>query len=104
MFYHDVEADLAAKAAAGIKAMSFRVVSDISEHEPWNNGIAAGYIFCLDDHSIPLEAQKAMASLFPEGFFTASLPSSHSPFLSMPEATADVIQDAVRYARSKTQS
>ncbi|KAI1422516.1 Alpha/beta hydrolase fold-1 [Xylaria sp. FL1777] len=103
LFYHDVDSELVAKALENLRAMPYRVVSDISEHEPWNNGVAVGYIFCKDDHSIPLQAQEAMASMFPAGFFTASLPSSHSPFFSMPEALADVIQDAVVYARSKQQ-
>ncbi|KAI1272203.1 Alpha/Beta hydrolase protein [Xylaria sp. FL0933] len=101
LFYHDVEPELAAKAVAGLRRMSYRVVSDISEHDPWNDGIEVGYIFCKNDHSISLDAQKAMASIFPEGFFTATLEASHSPFLSMPEATADVIEDAVKCACAK---
>ncbi|KAI1313263.1 Alpha/Beta hydrolase protein [Xylaria venustula] len=101
LFYHDVEAELAAKAVAELKPISYRVVTDVSEHAPWDNGIEVGYIFCKDDHSIPIGAQMAMASIFPVGFFTATLESSHSPFLSMPDATADVIQDAVKYARAK---
>ncbi|KAI0426552.1 Alpha/Beta hydrolase protein [Xylaria sp. FL1042] len=104
LFYHDVKPELAAKAIAGLRRMSYRVVSDISEHDPWNNGIEVGYIFCKNDHSISLDAQKAMASIFPEGFFTATLESSHSPFFSIPEATADVIENAVEYARAKLSS
>jgi hypothetical protein len=39
-----------------------------------------------------------MASQFPVGSFTASLNSSHSPFLSQPSAVADAIEKAAKHA------
>jgi hypothetical protein len=36
-----------------------------------------------------------MAAQFPAGSFTASLSSSHSPFLSMPKALGDVIEKLI---------
>lgn len=69
--------------------------NDKSSFEPWTAGFEMGYIFAEDDQAIPIDVQKQMQSAFPAGSFTASLKSSHSPFLSMPSKVADTLQQAV---------
>lgn len=72
-------------------------------HLPWQNNIPCAYIYCDDDQALVLAAQEQMVSFMqgslqgmPTPFvLTAHLPSSHSPFLSMPEKTAECIVDLV---------
>lgn len=93
IFYADVKPEIAAKAVAAIAPMSLRSTTDPSTFAPWTQGFKMGYIFTEDDQAIPLVVQQGMASLFPDGSFTASLKSSHSPFLSMPEKLGEVLQE-----------
>ncbi|KAF6803825.1 hypothetical protein CMUS01_14993 [Colletotrichum musicola] len=101
IFYGDVEPSLAAKAVDALLPQPYKTFQDKSGFEPWNNGFEMGYIFAEQDQAIPLELQKLMASQFPEGSFTASLNASHSPFLSMPKALGDVLEEAAETAVAK---
>ncbi|KAK1993928.1 alpha/beta-hydrolase [Colletotrichum falcatum] len=101
IFYADVDAALAAKAVAALLPQPFKTITDKSGYEPWSNGFEMGYIFAEDDQAIPIDLQKQMASLFPASSFTASLKSSHSPFLSMPDALGDALQKAAEDAVAK---
>ncbi|KAH6664781.1 Alpha/beta hydrolase fold-1 [Plectosphaerella plurivora] len=92
IFYADVPADIAAAAVSRILPEPLNIATDKSGFEPWNQGFSVGYIFAEDDQAIPLAAQQGMATQFPAGSFTASLKSSHSPFLSMPKALGDIIE------------
>ncbi|KAL0932227.1 uncharacterized protein CTRU02_213180 [Colletotrichum truncatum] len=100
-FYADVEPSLAAKAVEALRPQPFKTFQDKSGFEPWNNGFEMGYIFAEQDQAIPLDLQKLMASQFPAESFTASLPASHSPFLSMPKALGGVLQEAAQVAVAK---
>ncbi|KAI3339605.1 hypothetical protein F4824DRAFT_49452 [Ustulina deusta] len=102
-FYADVEAPLASKAANALKPMSSQVLIDESTYEPWNQGFEVGYIFTEEDNTLVIDAQKVMFSHFPDGSFSASLASGHSPFLNIPDALADTIQDGVDYVLKKRQ-
>ncbi|KAK2011633.1 alpha/beta-hydrolase [Colletotrichum eremochloae] len=101
IFYADVEPKLAAKAVSLLKPQPFKTMTDKSGYEPWNNGFEMGYVFAENDQAIPIDLQKSMASAFPASSFTATLKSSHSPFLSMPKAVADVLQQAAEKAAAK---
>lgn len=92
IFYGDVAPDVAAAAVARLQPMPFKIATDKSGFEPWNQGFPVAYIFAEDDQAIPLAAQQGMASQFPAGSFTASLASSHSPFLSMPQKLGDILE------------
>ncbi|PVH95968.1 alpha/beta-hydrolase [Periconia macrospinosa] len=94
VFYADVPTPLAEQAVAAILPMSSRSISDASTFTPWTQGFTMGYIFAEDDQAIPLAVQQGMAAQFPEGSWTASLKSSHSPFLSMPERLGQVLEEA----------
>ncbi|XXH03953.1 hypothetical protein Hte_010361 [Hypoxylon texense] len=101
VFYADVEPSLAAKAVTSLKVVPFQIVTDKSMYVPFNEGFEVGYIFAEKDQAVDISVQRSVFSLFPAGSFSASLDSSHSPFLSMPDALADVIQGAVNHVRAK---
>ncbi|KAM0274894.1 hypothetical protein ACHAQH_007783 [Verticillium albo-atrum] len=98
MFYGDVEPALAAKIAAILLLVPEEIMHCKCEFEPWDQGFNVGYIFTEEDLTLPIDVQKAMASQFPEGSFTANLRASHSPFLSMPKELGDAIQACVKHA------
>ncbi|KAM0276532.1 hypothetical protein ACHAQH_006633 [Verticillium albo-atrum] len=98
IFYADVDPVATANAIAQLKPQPFKTVQDKSASEPWNQGLQVGYIFTEQDQAFTMEAQRGLASQFPVGSFTASLNSSHSPFLSQPSALADVVELAVKQA------
>ncbi|KAJ8130615.1 hypothetical protein O1611_g3010 [Lasiodiplodia mahajangana] len=104
IFYADVEPDLANRAVAGLKPSPFQAVADKSTYDPRDGSFELGYIFCEDDRALSIEAQRAMFSQFPTGSFSASLKSSHSPFLSMPDKLAHTIVEAVDHVLGKKPS
>ena len=57
-------------------------------------GVPRRYVICEEDRAIPPEYQATMCADWPEGT-VARLPSSHSPFFSMPARLADLILDGV---------
>ncbi|KAG4421967.1 hypothetical protein IFR04_004946 [Cadophora malorum] len=86
IFYADVtDAALVAKAIAGLEPEPARIFSDDTTYEPWTQGVKVGFFFTELDQAIPIATQQAMASQFPDGYFSYTMNSSHSPFLSMPE-------------------
>ncbi|KAI0427913.1 Alpha/beta hydrolase fold-1 [Xylaria sp. FL1042] len=101
VFYTDVTPSLASKAADALMPMPLRTTTDMSTYDPREEGFEVGYIFAEEDQALPIGAQKAMFAQFPVGSFSASLQSSHSPFLSMPETLADAIQRAVEHVLAK---
>ncbi|KAK5637288.1 hypothetical protein RRF57_013000 [Xylaria bambusicola] len=103
-FYNDVEPSLATKAIAALRPMSPQVLRDEVKHEPWKQGFEVGYIFTVNDNQLPIDVQKTMSSQFPDGSFSANLASGHSPFLNIPDALADVIEDGISYVFKKRPS
>ncbi|GKT51442.1 uncharacterized protein ColSpa_11623 [Colletotrichum spaethianum] len=101
VFYADVKTSLADKAVAALLPQPFKTVENKSGFEPWNNGFEMGYIFTQNDQAIPIDLQTSMESIFPASSFTATLNSSHTPFLSMPKILGDVIQQAAQVAVTK---
>ncbi|KAI0503410.1 Alpha/beta hydrolase fold-1 [Xylaria bambusicola] len=101
MFYHDVEPSLAQKAIDALLPMPVRSAADVSLFDPRDGGFEVGYIFAEEDRAVPIDAQKGLFELFPAGSFSASLPTSHSPFLSNPDALADTLQKAIKHLLTK---
>ncbi|KAI1325710.1 Alpha/beta hydrolase fold-1 [Xylariaceae sp. FL0255] len=99
-FYADIEPKLAADAIAHLKRMPSRILTDVSTGSPWADGVDVGYIFTEEDRAIELEGQKTMASMLPATSFTATLNTSHSPFLSDPARLADVIEESIRHVKA----
>ncbi|KAI0179312.1 hypothetical protein GGR52DRAFT_299836 [Hypoxylon sp. FL1284] len=101
VLYADVQPALAAEAEAALKPMPFRVMMDKSQFAPFNEGFEVGFVFSERDQALGISLQRRMFKQFPPGSFSASLQSSHSPFLSMPVALTGVIQDAIKHAQAK---
>jgi pimeloyl-ACP methyl ester carboxylesterase len=58
--------------------------------ERWGS-LPRQYIECLQDRTMPIEAQRAMVALSP-GTEVVTLDSDHSPFYSAPEQLADALE------------
>jgi pimeloyl-ACP methyl ester carboxylesterase len=93
-FYHDCRED---DAAAAIARLSPQPIA------PWATSVALGkhfaslprhYIECAQDRAIPLELQRRMHAATPCRVHT--LDSSHSPFYSMPERLAALLDAIAR--------
>ncbi|KAJ5833619.1 hypothetical protein N7474_001930 [Penicillium riverlandense] len=70
------------------------VFSGEATYEPWHE-IPCAYIICEQDHALPPPFQEQFASKVGGPEDTYRLPSSHSPFLSMPDKVAALLQDIV---------
>ncbi|KAH8701986.1 Alpha/beta hydrolase fold-1 [Talaromyces proteolyticus] len=75
-----------------VNAASFEMPNS---YEPWRD-IPCTYIFAEQDNCVPLPGQQYFVSLMGDAVATASLDTSHSPFLSKPRELAALVQRAVR--------
>lgn len=64
-------------------------------YEPWRD-IPCSYIICEQDQALPAAFQELFASKMGGPDRTHRLPSSHSPFLSMPDRLVSVLQETVK--------
>lgn len=92
LFYNGCPPDTVARALNRLtpepvvaQATPVSLSGDIAE-------VPRSYILCTEDHAIPPEDQRRMASALPPGD-VHERPWSHSPFFSAPEALADLLGD-----------
>ena len=90
VFYHDCPAEAVDYARARLGPQAVAPQATALELTPDLDAIAAHYIVCADDRTIPPDYQRQMAGTLPPGR-VSELPSSHSPFFSMPDRLADRI-------------
>lgn len=64
-------------------------------YEPWHD-VSCAYIVCEQDLALPKSLQELFAAKVSGPGRTYELPSSHSPFLSMPGRLADVLGEIVK--------
>jgi pimeloyl-ACP methyl ester carboxylesterase len=83
-----------------INAASFDMPSS---YEPWKD-MPCTYIFAEQDNCVPLPGQQYFVSLMGDGVATASLNTSHSPFLSQPYELAVLVQRAVQEGMKKAEA
>lgn len=77
-----------------IKHHSYGAFFSKTTYPAWKH-IPATYLLCEDDHAIPIEQQEKMVKLVGQGNWTTErCKCSHSPFLSEPEFTSQVIRRA----------
>lgn len=91
-FAHDAPPDRIAHALANL------CPEPVAPHETPLTALPdtpAFALFCDDDRAIPPALQRAMADGIP-AHRTASLPTSHSPFLSQPQALAQALAHLAR--------
>jgi len=88
LFYHDCSDEDIAFAKAHVCPQPLQPLQAKVDSTPERFGsVPRAYIECTDDHAISLALQRLMQEATPCAF-TASLPTSHSPFLSAPERLA----------------
>jgi pimeloyl-ACP methyl ester carboxylesterase len=86
-FYHDCAPQTAAFAVTRLGPQAIRPQETrVSLGTAWQ-GVEKHYIRCTEDRTIPPEYQRDMSTCFGKGR-VSDLPSSHSPFLSMPDRLA----------------
>jgi pimeloyl-ACP methyl ester carboxylesterase len=94
-FYHDCSAADAERAAARLRpqpAGGFQMKVDLA---PGRFGrVPRHYVECTDDRAIDIASQRKMHASMPCTVHT--LAASHSPFLSMPDRLAEVLERVAR--------
>jgi pimeloyl-ACP methyl ester carboxylesterase len=93
LFFNDLPADVASANAARLVAQATKPFSDVVTEVAWKS-IPSTYLITERDAVFPLFAQEALSGR--AGSTVHRLDTSHSPFLSQPEATADIIDAAGR--------
>ncbi|OAX83797.1 hypothetical protein ACJ72_01834 [Emergomyces africanus] len=98
VFFHDVSSDKASTAVKELKNHSQAALSSPSPPSAWSssdyNG-RRGYIRTLDDRTILPIAQEMMLKHSGVDWNVREMNTSHSPFLSNPQETADIIVEMI---------
>ncbi|KAI1407665.1 alpha/beta-hydrolase [Hypoxylon sp. FL1857] len=89
--YDDLDEESQAKWAQEVSHTSVAVFEGVSQYEPWFEGVPCGYIFCSEDHALPLRVQQDMAAQLGSEPVTATIKAGHCPFLSVPDELVTVI-------------
>ena len=87
VFYGDVEPSLATASAARLAPQSLTSFAEPLTKAAWRD-VPSTYLACTEDQAIPYPAQQGMSQ---RSGTVHTLKSSHSPFLSQPQAVAEVI-------------
>ncbi|KAK4548853.1 hypothetical protein LTR36_008626 [Oleoguttula mirabilis] len=94
IFYGDLSAEMVEEQKKHLKTMP---TSDFSDHHvkyaAWKH-IPSTYLVCEKDNAIGLSAQEGMIAQPDAKFTVERCGSSHSPYLSMPDFTAEVVRRA----------
>ncbi|KAM5447722.1 hypothetical protein MaudCBS49596_005741 [Microsporum audouinii] len=95
ILYHDVPSDLAAKAVNDLKPQAKSVLTSTSGTPAWQeefyNGGRRGYIRATEDRCVPTDIQNLMLDKSGVDWNIKDIKSSHSPFLSRPQETFEII-------------
>lgn len=81
------------EAKRHIKPMPSTCFCSAASYAAWKH-IPSTYLVCENDNAIPLQAQEMMIGQPGANFTVERCAASHSPFLSMPDFTVDVIRRA----------
>jgi pimeloyl-ACP methyl ester carboxylesterase len=92
IFYGDADPVTAAEMIARLRPMPLLAI-EASQTEPaWTEpawrSVPATYVVCTNDQAIPAESQRKMATRAAE---VVEWPTDHSPFVTCPEAIAELI-------------
>lgn len=88
---HDVPVEIQQKAESELAHTSREVFSGAATYEPWHD-IPSAYIITEDDRGLPPQIQELLsAKLGTEVVYR--IKSSHSPFMSMPERLAEILEE-----------
>jgi hypothetical protein len=92
-FYHDVDPEEAKEAVEKMGRHSLAAMWTAPKYAAWKH-IPSTYLVCEEDLAIPVAFQEAMVSAPGTKFTVERCKSAHSPFLSMPDFTAEVVRRA----------
>ena len=92
VFYADLAPDAAADAVAKLVPSTASSLLQPATNVAWMDRPTT-YVVCEQDNALSPARERAMAERI--GAQIWSLPTSHSPFLSQPEALADIIESAM---------
>jgi pimeloyl-ACP methyl ester carboxylesterase len=87
LFYHDCDAEGQSLAALCLCPQAILPQETPLHLTARSQSLPRHYIRCTEDRAIPPEYQEVMAKAVPPGH-VSTLPASHSPFFSMPQALA----------------
>ena len=93
-FYADLPEDEAQKYTSLLRPMSLAALIDKCRFAAYEF-VPVHYLLCTEDRAITYEGQKMIVKRIKDAGFdvrTETVASSHSPFLSMPERTADFLR------------
>ena len=93
-FYHDLAKEEAEKYAATLRPMSLPALMSPNQFAPYEV-IPTHYLLCTEDRAILYEGQKMITQRIKDaGCFIReeTVKCGHSPFLSMPERTAEFLR------------
>lgn len=93
LFYNDVDPEIAKVMVEGLKSQSYGAFLSKVTYTAWRD-IPSTYLICENDKCLPVELQEAMMKTPGALFEEERCSAGHSPFLSMPRFTADVIRRA----------
>ncbi|KAJ5495524.1 hypothetical protein N7539_000640 [Penicillium diatomitis] len=99
IFYHDLPPEVQFAAIEQLKPHSKLAFLQPASFEPWHE-IPCMYLFCDDDAALPLAVQEEFAKTLGNPL-TYHVKASHSPFLSLPEETADGLELALKVGLEK---
>ena len=103
-FYGDVPVALAAQAIAALRPQAMKSFTSPSPPPAWADAAYTGlcaYAQCSQDNALPPAVQEMMLKLSKVEWVTRQFASSHSPFLSCPDALADfVISAAMKFGKT----
>ena len=91
LFYNDLPEEAAREAAAQLAPQAVKAYRDPVTQVAWRT-VPTTYLVTEHDNVFPLEAQLGLAAR--AGSTVVRMPTSHSPFLSQPQETADIIDAA----------
>ncbi|KAJ5729618.1 alpha/beta-hydrolase [Penicillium malachiteum] len=99
LFYHDLPEEEAAFWVSQLKTQSLKSLFEGGEHvyAGWQD-VPSWYIGTVEDHGLPVLAQRmavGMAREMGANVEHRELQTSHSPFLSQPEATVGIMIQAI---------
>ena len=94
VFYNTCSPEVADAAAARLRPQTIASFVEPVRKVAWRD-VPSTYVICDQDHVIPVAAQEAMSA---HAGATHHLDSDHSPFLTDPDAVADLIR-AVAHKR-----
>jgi len=100
MFYHDLPEEEGKEWVSKLTDQSLKTLTEGGEHAyaGWQD-VPSWYIATVQDKSLPIEAQRYFVQVAKDAGADVTLKeveSSHSPMLSRPQETADIIVEAVK--------